>query len=98
MNNQLMAVIVDSETIMFDGRSLVGKDEVASALEAALERDPNFILVIGSTPSAYYKGIGTLIYASGRVGLRDENIRWTADNGDVVTFEELNARSARPST
>lgn len=60
----------------------------------ALERDPNFILMIGSKPTEHYKGIGTIIYASTRVGLPVENIRWTLDGNDVVTFEELKARSA----
>ena len=50
-------MVVDDETILFDGRSLVGQDEVASELKAILERDSNFILVIGSKRTEHYVGI-----------------------------------------
>ncbi|MCC2957291.1 hypothetical protein LK542_16880 [Massilia sp. IC2-477] len=92
MNNQLTAVILGDETILFDGRTLVGKDEIANALELALEQDPNFVLVIGSKPTEHFKGIGTLIYASQSVGVPVESLRWTLDNGDVVSFDELKSR------
>lgn len=97
MNNQILAVVVNDETILLDGRTLVGMDEIANALGSALENDPNFILVIGSEPTENYKGIGSIIYASQRVGVPVENLRWTMDNGDVLTFDELKARNPRPS-
>ncbi len=94
MNHQITAVVLDEQTIEIDGRTLVGMDEVANALAAALQRDPNFILVIGSGPTEHYKGIGTVIYASQRVGVPVENLRWTMDDGEVVTFDELRARKS----
>ena len=97
MNNQIMAVVVDDETILLDGRTLVGKDAVANALGAALQSDPNFILVIDSKPTQHYKGIGTIIYASQRVGVPVENLRLTMDDGEVVSFDELRARNPGPS-
>jgi hypothetical protein len=94
MNHQIRAVVVDDETILLDGQTLVGQDEVADALRSALERDPDFSLVIGSTPAEHYKGIGTVIYASQRVGVPVENLRWTKDDGEVVSFDELKARNS----
>ena len=95
MSNQIVATVVNEETILLDGRTLVGKDEVANALKIALEHDPTFVLIIGSEPNAHYKGIGTIIYASQRVGVPIENLRWTMDNGDVLTLDELKARNSR---
>jgi hypothetical protein len=97
MDNQITAVVVDDETILLDGRTLVGKDEVANALRSILESDPNFILLIGSMPTEHYKGIGTIIYASQRAGVPVQNLRLTMDNGEVVTFDELRARNPTPS-
>jgi hypothetical protein len=97
MQNQIVAVVVDEETILLDGHMLIGKDELANAFKSALEGDPNFILLIGSKPTEHYKGIGTVIYASQRVGVPLENIRWTLDDGDVVTFDELRTRSQMSS-
>lgn len=98
MHNQVMAVVEDAETILLDGCRLIGINAVASALKSALAVDPNLILVIGSKPTDHYKGIGTIIYASTRVGVPIENIRWTMDDGKVVTFEELKAWSPMSST
>ena len=94
MSNRLVATVVNDETILLEGRTLIGKDEVADALELALKDDPNFVLVIGSDPNESYKAIGTIIYASQRVGVPVENLRSTMDNGEVLTFEELKARNA----
>ena len=98
MNNQISAVVVDEMTILIGGRTLVGMDEVADALASALQNDPNFILLIESRPTEYYKGIGTVIYASQRVGVPVENIRWTTDDGDVVSFGELKDRNSSSPT
>jgi len=96
MNKQITAVVEDDHKILLDGRELNGIDDVANALGAELEKDPNFTLVIASSPTEYYRGIGTLIYASQRAGVPVENLRWTMDDGAVVTFEELKARNAAP--
>ncbi|VXB29939.1 hypothetical protein [Massilia sp. 9I] len=92
MNRLISAVVVDDTTIVIDGRRLIGMDEVADALASALHSDPNFILLIESRPAEHYKGIGTVIYASQRVGVPVENLRWTTDDGDVVSFGELKDR------
>lgn len=94
MKKQITAVVVDDETILLEGRSLVGMDEVADALASALQSDPDFILLIEASPSAQYKGIGTVIYASQRVGVPVDNLRWTTDDGEVVSFGELKARNS----
>lgn len=98
MNNQITAVVVDDDTILLDGHKLVGMDEVASALESALESDPDFTLVIEPRSEGHYRGIGTVIYASQRVGVPVENLRWTTDDGALVSFDELKARNATPRT
>jgi hypothetical protein len=97
MKRQIKAVIVDDETMLIEGRKLVGTDAVADVLRSALQSDPNFILVIAPTKNAYYKGIGTVIYASQRVGVPVENLRYTTEEGDVVRFDELRARNPTPS-
>ncbi|MFC5461158.1 hypothetical protein [Massilia niabensis] len=96
MDNQLKAVILDDETILLDGRKLVEQDELADALRLALQRDPNLILVIEPAKNEYYKGTGKVIYASQRVGVPVENLRFTTEDGDVVTFDELRARNPAP--
>lgn len=95
MDNRLVATVVNDETILLEGHTFVGIDEVAAALKSALEDDPGFVLVIGSEPNENYRGIGTIIYASQRVGVPVENLRWTMDDGAVLNFEELEARNAR---
>ena len=97
MNHQITAVIVDDETILLDGRKLVGGNELGEALRSALQRDPNFVLVIGSRPTDHYKAIGTLIYSSQRAGVPVENLRFTTDEGEVVSLSELQAQNARRS-
>ena len=96
MNHQIKVIIVDDETVLIDGREIVERDEVAAALMSALKRDPNFILVIEPTKNSSYKGTGKVIYASQRVGVPVENLRYTMEHGDVVTFDELRARTPMP--
>ena len=93
MDNHIKAVIVDDETILFDGRQLVEQDALDDALRSALQNDPNFILVIAPTQHGYYKATGKVIYASRRAGVPVENLRFTMENGEVVTFDELRARN-----
>ena len=95
MDNQIKAVIVDDETISIDGRTLLDRDALVDALGSALQRDPGVILVIAPQKNEYYKGIGKVIYASQYVGFPVENLRYTMEDGDVVSFDELRARSAQ---
>lgn len=97
MDNPIKAIIMDDETVVIDGRKLVEKDEIAEALESALQSDPNFILVIEPMKNEYYRGTGKVIYASQRVGIPVENLRYTTENGEVVTFDELQARNSASS-
>ncbi len=97
MSNQLVAILADDGSVLLDGQTLVGTDQVSNALRLALENDPHFILVIGPLPSGQYQGIGTIIYASQRVGLPVENLRLTMANGDLVTFDQMNTRNSTQS-
>lgn len=96
MNKQIKAIIVDDETVLIDGREIVERDELAVALLSALKSDPNLILVIEPTKNSSYKGTGKVIYASQRVGVPVENLRYTMEDGDVVTFDELRAQNPMP--
>ncbi|WP_312512477.1 hypothetical protein [Massilia sp.] len=101
MTHQINAVAVDEGTILIDGHTVTGIDEAAEVLALALQSDPNVILLIESTPTAHYRAIGMVIYASQRVGVPLGNIRWTTDDGDVISFGDLKARSngqVRPET
>jgi hypothetical protein len=97
MGNHIKAVILDDETILLDGRKLIGQDELAEALGLALQGDPDFILVIEPAENDHYKGTGKVIYASQRVGVPVENLRYTMEGGEVVSFDELRARNSGPS-
>jgi hypothetical protein len=96
MGNPIKAIIVDDETIVIDGRKLAEKDEIAEVLRQALQSDPNFILVIEPTKNGYYRGTGKVIYASQRVGVPVENLRYTTEDGEVISFDELRARNPTP--
>ena len=97
MNNQIKAVIVDDETISIDGRTLLDRDALVDALRSALQHNPDVVLVIAPQQNEYYKGIGKVIYASQYVGFPVENLRYTMEEGEVVSFDELRARSAAPN-
>lgn len=94
---QIKAVILDDEAVSINGRMLIENDEVAQALESALQADPDFILVIEPVKHEYYKGIGKVIYASQRVGVPVANLRYTMEGGEVVTFDELRRRNPASS-
>ena len=96
MNNQITAVILDDETISIDGQVLADNAALIDALRSALQRDPDVIVVIEATTSGYYKGIGKVMYGSQRVGVPVENLRYTTEDGHVVTFDELRARAPAP--
>lgn len=97
MSNQITATVIGDEAISLDGSTLTGKDEIANGLKSTLERDPNFTLIIRPTTSTgHYKGIGTVIYVSQRVGIPVENLRWQMDDGEIVNFDELKARNPTP--
>lgn len=70
--------------------------EIVDGLRSAPESDPNFTLIIRSTSTGQYRGIGTLIYASQRVGVQIENLRWQMDDGEVMSFDELKAQNRSP--
>lgn len=94
MGKQMTAAVVDDETILLDGIACIGMDELAHGLRSALESDPNFILVIRPAASrGHYKAVITVTYASQRVGVPVENLRLQADNGEIITFDELKARN-----
>ena len=97
MTVEIKAIVLDDETILLNGQTLFGENEIADALKLALENNPSFILVIGPRPTEYCKGIGTIIYASQRVGVPIENMRLTMDDGELVTFEELKERNSMTS-
>jgi hypothetical protein len=97
MDNQIRAVIVDDETISINGRNLVERDELVDVLGSALQGNPGVILVIEPRKSEYYKGIGKVIYASQHLGFPIANLRFTTEEGEVVSFDELRARNAPPS-
>ena len=96
MTNHIKAVIVDDDTILIDGKKLAGQDEVSDVLGSALRNDPDLILVI-EPKAGCYKGIGKVIYGSQRVGMPVENLRYTMEDGEVVTFDALRARTPPPS-
>ena len=96
MRNQIKAVVVDDETIEIDGRKLAGIDEVADALASLLRNEPDFILVIEPAKNEYFNGTGTVIYASQRIGMPVENLRYTMEDGEVVSFDELRSRNPTP--
>jgi hypothetical protein len=93
MGNHIKAIIPDDESILIGGRKLVEQEEIVGALEAALQQDPNFILVIEPMVNAHYKGIGKLLYTCQRIGVPLENLRYTMENGEVVTLDALRART-----
>ena len=96
MNSQITAAILDDETILIDGQVLADHAAMIDALRSALQRDPHVIVVIASTTSGHYRAIGNVIYGSQRAGVPAENLRYTTENGDVVTFNELRARPPAP--
>jgi hypothetical protein len=77
MNESLTAVVLDDQTVMFDGLTLAGIDEVAEAIRLTLQSVPNFLLMIEGTPEKHYEGIGTVIYGSARAGFDLENLRYS---------------------
>jgi hypothetical protein len=97
MTNQIKAVIVDDDTISIDGRTLVEGAELAAVLRSAMQRDPGMILIIEPRKPDDYKGIGKVIYASQAAGVPVESLRFTMEDGEVLTFEALRARHSKPS-
>jgi len=91
MHNQIKAVILDDETLLIEGRKLVEKEDIAEAIRAVLQRDPDVVLVIAPVSISFYKGIGKVLYTSQRVGVPVENLRYMTEEGKVVTFDELQA-------
>ena len=94
MTNQIKAIIVDDDTISIDGRTLVEGAELAAALESAMQRDPGLVLIIEPRKPDDFKGIGKVIYASQAAGVPVGSLRFTMEDGEVLTFGELRARHA----
>jgi hypothetical protein len=94
MTHQIKAVVVDDDTISLDGRTLVEGAELAAALRSAMQRDPGVILIIEPRKPDDYKGIGKVIYASQSAGVPVESLRFTMDDGEVLTLDALRARHA----
>ena len=92
MAKQLKAVVANDDTIYLDGQALVERDELVDALKAAVESDPDLILVIEPQQPESYKGIGKVIYASQFAGVPIESLRFTMQDSEIVSFAELQAR------
>jgi hypothetical protein len=92
MDHQIKAVIVDDETISIDGRTLVEQGALVDALTSAMQHNPDVVLVIEAVKHDDYRGIGKVIYASQHAGLPVANLRYTTEDGEVVTFGELQKR------
>ena len=75
MEKTLPAVVLDDQTVMFDGRNLSGIDEVAEAIRLVMEREPHFVLFIEGVPEKHWEGIGTVIYGSNQAGFDLDNLR-----------------------
>jgi hypothetical protein len=97
MGNHITAVIADDDAILIEGRSLADMDDIADALRAAIQDDPDCILVIEPAKAEYYKGIGKVIYASQRAGMPVENLRYRTEDGEVVTLDTLRSRGSASS-
>lgn len=92
MEKQLKAVILDDESVAIDGRTLVANDEIVAAITAALQRDPDIVVVIDPIKPGAYKAIGKVIYGSQRAGVPVANLRLTTPDGAVVTIGDLQAQ------
>ena len=92
MENKIKAIVLDDDTISIDGRTLVEGAELAAALRSAMQRDPGIILIIEPRKTDDFKGIGKVIYASQAAGVPVESLRFTMEDGEVLTFGELRAR------
>jgi biopolymer transport protein ExbD len=92
MRTQIKAVVADDDTIYLEGQKLVERNELVDALKSAVESDPDLILVIEPQQPESYKGIGKVIYASQFAGVPVGSLRFTVQDGEVVSFAELQAR------
>lgn len=92
MENKIKAIVLDDDTISIDGRTLVEGAELAAALRSAMQRDPGMILIIEPRKTDDFKGIGKVIYASQAAGVPVKSLRFTMEDGEVLTFGELRAR------
>jgi len=92
MAKQIKAVVADDDTIYLEGLELVERGALVDALKAAVQSDPDLILVIEPQQPESYKGIGKVIYASQFAGVPVGGLRFTMQDGEVVSFAELQAR------
>ena len=92
MAKQIKAVVANDDTIYLEGLELVERGALVDALKAAVQSDPDLILVIEPQQPESYKGIGKVIYASQFAGVPIESLRFTMQDSEVVSFAELQAR------
>jgi hypothetical protein len=92
MAKQIKAVVADDDTIYLEGLELVERGALVDALKSAVESDPDLILVIEPQQPESYKGIGKVIYASQFAGVPVGALRFAMQDGEVVSFAELQAR------
>ena len=92
----MKVLIADDESVFIDGCRLIEMADISAVLAAALRADPGLTVVIEPMANAHYKGSGKVIYASQRAGVPMENVRYTTEQGVVVSFEQLRAQAARP--
>lgn len=97
MAKQIKAVVANDDTIVLDGQALAERGGLVDALKSAVENDPDLILVIEPRQPESYKGIGKVIYASQYAGVPVGRLRFTMENGEVVSFDELRARGPAAS-
>jgi biopolymer transport protein ExbD len=94
MAKQVTAVVADDDTIYIDGQKLVERAALVDVLAAAVQGDPDVILVIEPRQPESYKGIGKVIYASQSAGVPVGSLRFTMQDGEVVSFDALRARAS----
>jgi len=97
MAKEIKAVVANDDTIYLDGQELVERAGLVDALKAAVQSDPDLILVIEPRQPESYKGIGKVIYASQYAGVPVASLRFTMQDGEVVSFDELQARGPAAS-
>jgi biopolymer transport protein ExbD len=92
MAKQIKVVVANDDTIYLDGQELVERAALVDALRSAVQSGPDLVLVIEPQQPESYKGIGKVIYASQFAGVPVGSLRFTMQDGEVVSFAELQAR------
>jgi len=90
----LSARIASDDDIRIGDDRFSEKSEVSDFLTRVLADSPDIILIIEPSDHSFYKGIGKVIYASQSAGVPVENLRYKLETGEIVTFDELEARQS----